>query len=295
MMPLSLFVDGIALWTPDWPNWTAAQDALLTQSTGIGDGLNPSRSLLHAPSPSLLTPAERRRAPATVALALEVATAAAAMSGLNAAELPTVFTSVHGDLTINDAMCRALIQGPLLVSPTKFINSVHNAPAGYWAIATGCRQTSTALSAFDHSFTAGLFEAALQAVADGQTVLLVGYDMAATGPLADVAASRGPLAVGLVLSPRARATSWCALSISLQSLSDATPTLCHTVASSGLASHGMKEVLPLMEALAACRGCTPNDGQMDTVVLPLSSSQSLHVQLRACAHPAHSLFTNQVS
>jgi Beta-ketoacyl synthase, N-terminal domain len=293
MMALSLFVDGIALWTPQWPNWAIAQDALLGESAYVGD-LNRTPSPFHAPSPSLLTPAERRRAPATVALALEVATAAAAMSGLNAAELNTVFTSVHGDLAINHAMCRALIDAPLLVSPTKFINSVHNAPAGYWAIATGCRQTSTALSAFDQSFAAGLFEAALQAVADDQTVLLVGYDMAATGPLADVAASRGPLAVGLVLSPRQAATSKCALTVSLRALSDAAATPCCSAASSSLAFYGMKEALALMEALAACTRPQPKDVAMDTLILPLSSSQALHVQLRACDHPAPFQFTNEV-
>jgi hypothetical protein len=267
MMALSLFVDGIALWTPQWPTWAAAQDALLGDSASV-EGWNPTPSPFHAPSPSLLTPAERRRAPATVALALEVATAAAAMSGVSATELNTVFTSVHGDLAINDAMCRALIDAPLLVSPTKFINSVHNAPAGYWAIATGCRQTSTALSAFEHSFTAGLFESALQAVADEQAVLLVGYDMAATGPLSDVAASRGPLAVGLVLSPRASAASKCALSISLQAVSEAAPTPCRSAASSRLTSHGMKEALPLMEALAARLGPKPNNVTVDTVIIP---------------------------
>jgi Beta-ketoacyl synthase, N-terminal domain len=293
MMRLSLFVDGIALWAPEWPNWSTAQEALLGKSAHV-DGLNLTPSPFHAPSPSLLTPAERRRAPATVALALEVATAAAAMSGLNAAELNTVFTSVHGDLAINHAMCRALIEAPLLVSPTKFINSVHNAPAGYWAIATGCRQTSTALSAFDQSFTAGLFEAALQAVADDQTVLLVGYDMAASGPLADVAQSRGPLAVGLVLSPRERATSKCVLTVNLRTLSDAAPTPCRSAASSSLASYGMKEALPLMEALAACIRSQPNAVTMDTLVMPLSSSQALHVQLRACDRPVPPLLSNEV-
>jgi hypothetical protein len=293
MMALSLFVDGIALWTPQWPNWASAQDALLGESASVVD-LNLTPSPFHAPTPSLLTPAERRRAPATVALALEVATAAAAMSGRNAAELTTVFTSVHGDLAINDAMCRALIEAPRLVSPTKFINSVHNAPAGYWAIATGCQQASTALSACDHSFTAGLLEAALQAVADEQAVLLVGYDMAATGPLADVAQSRGPLAVALVLSPHASAASRCALSISLQASPDAAPTPCRSAASASVASHGMKEALPLMEAFAACLGPKPNSSKVDAVVVPLSSFQTLRVQLQACAHPTPFVKTNEV-
>lgn len=280
MKPLSVFVDGIALWAPGWPDWSLAEVGLRGESL-VGPSTN--KTPPHAPSPSLLTPAERRRAPATVALALEVASAAVAMSGLNAADLPTVFTSTHGDLAINDAMCRALVDAPLLVSPTKFINSVHNAPSGYWAIATGCRHTSTALSAFEHSFAAGLLESALQVVADDQAVLLVGYDMAATGPLASVAASRGPMAVALVLSPQARATSLCALSITLQAASNASATTWHSKVAANLANHGMREALPLLEALARCAKAAHHESLVDTVVMPLSSSQALHVSVPACA------------
>ena len=46
------------------------------------------------------------------------------------------------------------------LSPTRFHNSVHNAPAGYWGIATGAMAAVDGLCAFDASFAAGLLEAA---------------------------------------------------------------------------------------------------------------------------------------
>ena len=46
-----------------------------------------------------------------------------------------------------------------LISPTRFHNSVHNAAAGYWGIATGATPAANALCADDASFGAGLLEA----------------------------------------------------------------------------------------------------------------------------------------
>src|SRR5436190_16860170 len=100
-------------------------------------------------------------------------------------------------------MCSTLATAPTLISPTKFHNSVHNAAAGYWTIATGCREASTALTAFDASFGAGLLEAAIQCSADARPVLLVAFDVESTGALASVTASAGMLACALVLAPRA--------------------------------------------------------------------------------------------
>ncbi|MEJ0008028.1 MAG: beta-ketoacyl synthase chain length factor [Steroidobacteraceae bacterium] len=87
------------------------------------------------PQPSLLPPNERRRAPDTVAVALEVAQAACLNAGRDPAQLPTVFASTYGDLAITDYMCSTLARAPLTLSPTRFHNSVHNAASGYWSIA----------------------------------------------------------------------------------------------------------------------------------------------------------------
>jgi hypothetical protein len=154
----------------------------------------------HRPQPMLLPPNERRRAPDTVALALQVAQAACANAGRDPALLPTVFASTYGDMAITDYMCGTLAKAPTLLSPIRFHNSVHNAAAGYWSIATGCRQPYCALGAGQYTFAAGLFAAALQVCADDTDVLFVAYDIDARGPLAQVTHSRGMLGVALVLA-----------------------------------------------------------------------------------------------
>src|SRR5580704_15415156 len=129
------------------------------------------------PQPSILPPNERRRAPDTVAVALEVAHAACVQAGRDPAQLPTIFASTYGDLAITDYMSGTLAKAPATLSPTRFHNSVHNAAAGYWSIATGCRQPYCALGAGAYTFAAGLFAAALQVHADQTDVLLVAYDI----------------------------------------------------------------------------------------------------------------------
>jgi hypothetical protein len=192
--PPTLYIEGPAFWTPTLPGWDAARAAF----RGEGALSDPPAK---RPAPQVLAPAERRRAPDTVALALEVAAAAMSASGRNAADVPCVFTSAHGDLSINDYMCGTLATDPKVLSPTKFHNSVHNAAVGYWTIGTGCMAASNAISAYEHSFAAGLLEAAVQCAADQEAVLLVGYDTPTVGALTSVTDSRGLLAVALVLAP----------------------------------------------------------------------------------------------
>ena len=152
------------------------------------------------PQPAILPPNERRRAPDTVAVALAVAQAACANAGRDPAQLPTVFASTYGDLAITDYMCSTLAKAPTTLSPTRFHNSVHNAAAGYWSIATGCHQPYCALGAGRYTFANGLFAAALQVCADQTDVLYVAYDIDAHGAQARIAQSHGLLGVALVLT-----------------------------------------------------------------------------------------------
>ncbi|HZV91608.1 MAG TPA: beta-ketoacyl synthase chain length factor, partial [Caldimonas sp.] len=139
MTAIRLHIDGIGFWAPTLPGWTEARAALRGEA-GLLEP--PSRR----PAPEILAPAERRRAPDSVALALEVAAAATHDAGCDGACLPSVFTSAHGDLAVNDYMCTTLASQPTALSPTRFHNSVHNASAGYWTIGTGCMAASTALT-----------------------------------------------------------------------------------------------------------------------------------------------------
>jgi hypothetical protein len=192
MTTLTAHIESIGFWTNGLPSWDAARDFVATGTLPEGA---PGK-----PSPQLLPPNERRRAPESVAVALEVALSACQAAGRDPASLPSVFTSTHGDLSITDYVCTTLAAEPLAMSPTKFHNSVHNAAAGYWTIGAGCFEAATAISAYDGSFGEGLVEALAQLAAGAEAVLLVGYDTGATGPLRSVHDCTGLLGGALLLS-----------------------------------------------------------------------------------------------
>jgi hypothetical protein len=258
-----LYIEGPAFWSPNLPGWDVASAAF----RGEGAPVDP-----HAkrPAPQVLAPAERRRAPDTVALALEVAAAAVAAAGRNAVDLPCVFVSAHGDLGINDYMCNVLATDPSVLSPTKFHNSVHNAAVGYWTIGTGCMQASNSVSAYESSFAAGLLEAASQCAADQAPVLLVGYDSSAVGPLSSITTSRGLLAAGLVISPERTERTVAAFDWSLDSGPTASAALQSEV-SRTLVQNAMADALPLFEQLAL--------GGTATLAMPLSPHLALQLRL----------------
>jgi len=266
----AFFVDGIAFWAPTLPGWEHARAAFRGEAA-------PLEVAAQRPAPELLAAAERRRAPDTVALALEVAAAAVRESGCAADALPSIFTSAHGDLAVNDYMCSTLASQPTLISPTRFHNSVHNAAAGYWTIATGCREASTAVSAFDASFGAGLLEAASQCSADARPVLLVAFDVEATGALASVTQSTGLLACALVVAPEASRRSIAAFDWTLADDPVGAPA-ARSAAAQSLAGNAMSGALPLLEAIATM----PSSGDdSDVLALPLAPSLALRLVPRA--------------
>ncbi|MGY0799857.1 beta-ketoacyl synthase chain length factor [Lysobacter sp. A286] len=236
--PLTATIEGIGFWADGLPSWDAA-------CAFVVDGTRPATAPKR-PSPQLLAPNERRRAPGTVAVALEVALAACEAAGRDPAELPSVFASTHGELAITDYMCATLASQPETISPTRFHNSVHNAAAGYWTIGTGAMHPTTAISAFDATFAQGLLEALVQLATGEEAVLLVGYDSATTGPLAEVSRSEGMLGGALVLS---RDPQPGAPRIQVTFIDGDAP-----VATGALARHSdanaMAPALPLFDALA---------------------------------------------
>jgi hypothetical protein len=189
----SFSIDGIALWGSRLPGWDAAR-AILRGESAAPEKPSPR------PAPALLAPTERRRAPDTVAVALEVAARACEHAAVDPKNLPSVFASTHGDLAISDSMCETLAKTPTLTSPTKFHNSVHNAAAGYWTIGTKCLEPYTAVSAYQHTFGQGLLEAVSQCATEDAPALFVAYDIESRGPLGTMATSRGLLGGALVLA-----------------------------------------------------------------------------------------------
>jgi hypothetical protein len=192
MSALNLRVEGIGVWSPQLADFSAWRDLLA--------GEVPATT--HARPPALvLSPHERRRAPHSVLVAIEVASQAVAMSGRAASSLACIFASAYGDQATTDYLCRVLARVPIELSPTRFHHSVHNVAAGYWTIATHCRAPSSATCAGDASFGAALLETVVLACADNRPVLLVCSDDVGTGPLGELTGCTQAFGSAWVLSP----------------------------------------------------------------------------------------------
>jgi hypothetical protein len=194
MTRLSAFVDGIGVLGPGLADWPRARAVLRGESAWRHEPVSFA-------VPTTLPPAERRRVGNAVKVALEVGYAAAAAADRNPQTLATVFTSSGADGANCHELCQMLAGSDRQISPTRFHNSVHNAPAGYWSIATGAMAPSTSLCAYDGSFAAGLLEAACQVGTSGAAVLLVAYDTVYPEPLRSSRPIPDAFGVALLLAP----------------------------------------------------------------------------------------------
>jgi hypothetical protein len=196
---MQIFLEAIGICGPGLDGWTNSA-AVLAGTTRYEPA--PPRIV----APDLLPSAERRRAVPSVRLALQIGKEALDAGTADVQALPTVFTSSGGDGSTMHAILDTLALPAREMSPTQFHNSVHNAPAGYWSIATGSHAPTTSLAAHDGSFAAGLLEAASQLVASNAPVLLVAYDGAYPGPLHKVRPIAATFGVALLLTPQKRGT-----------------------------------------------------------------------------------------
>ena len=262
-----MYVDGIGFWAAGLPNFAALRgcfrgDPVLTDA--------PVK-----PAPSMLAAAEKRRAPDSVLLALEVATQACSAAARDPRELPSVFTCTYGDLAITDHMCSTLASAPTQLSPTKFHNSVHNAAAGYWGIASGSTTPTTALSAGPHSFGAGLLEATMQLQADDDSVLLVAYDIASPPVLNQVASSTALFGAALVLSNRRSAHSVATIDMFIEHGSAPSAAIFSSPLLQQLyTANPMASCLPLLVALAGA--------PQPAVILSAGAELLLRMEISEC-------------
>jgi hypothetical protein len=190
------FVEGIGLVGPGLNGWQASRAMLAG-----GQAYRPASTSVSACT--LLPAAERRRAGVPVKLALAAGLEAIVAARLDAADVATVFASSSGDCDNVHAMCESLATRERQVSPTRFHNSVHNAAAGYWSIATQCRAPSTSVCCHDSSFAAGLLDAASQVAVDGNPVVLIVYDHPYPAPLGTARPIGATFGAALVLAPHA--------------------------------------------------------------------------------------------
>ncbi len=234
-------VAGISFWATRFPGWEIAR-AVIRGEAAAPEGNSPR------PAPTMLAPTERRRAPDSVALALEVAAKACEGSEIATDTLPSVFASTHGDLAISDYMCSTLATTPTMVSPIKFHNSVHNAAAGYWTIGTHCLAPYTAISAHHYTFGMGLLETLVQVVDTQAPVLYVAFDVEGKGPLRAISQSEGLVGVGLVVEPARENARGMRLTAHVGA--ESAVTLATSQAAELVAKNSMAPCFPLLEALA---------------------------------------------
>ncbi|MDO9467201.1 MAG: beta-ketoacyl synthase chain length factor [Thiobacillus sp.] len=205
---LTAYLDGIGLVGPGLDNWLTAQPIL------AGAVPYESRPIAVA-APQSLPPAERRRTGLAIKVALAVAQEACAAAQLDARQLAAVFSSSGADNDNCDAICKTLASDDRSISPTRFHNSVHNAPAGYWGIASGAMTPATVLCAHDGSFGAGLLEAMTQVAIDRCGTLLIAYDMPYPEPLHAKRPLPAAFGIALALMPERSTQSLARIELSL--------------------------------------------------------------------------------
>jgi hypothetical protein len=193
-MSLAGRVLGVGLVGPGLAGWRESRAALAGEAPY-------AQAATSIPAPEALPATERRRAGKSVRLALTAGLAACSDAGREARDLAAVFTSSTGDGENQHAICETLASSDRDISPTRFHNSVHNAPAGYWGIATGAMAPADSLAAFDGSFAAGLVEALGRLATDpAREILLVAYDAPYPEPLKATRAIHDAFGLGLVLA-----------------------------------------------------------------------------------------------
>jgi Beta-ketoacyl synthase, N-terminal domain len=274
---LSAWIEGIGLRGPGLAGWSSSIDVLAGRTPYVDQP-----TVLTAPA--ALPPAERRRVGKGVKIALEVGFEAAAHAGRDAALLSSVFTSSSGDGDNCDAICRELTSDRL-ISPTRFHNSVHNAPSGYWGIASGSMEPSTSLCAYDDSFAAGLLDAMTQLIAGADAVLLVAYDAPYPEPLHSARPTPDSFGVALVLAREAGPRAIARIEIealpsssrrAASAMADAALEACRNAIPSARA-------LPLLAAIA--KQSFASTASFDDLVF--DDVNGMHLRVRIHPRPQH--------
>jgi beta-ketoacyl synthase-like protein len=200
------YVEGVGIAGPGLQGWRASRETLSSRQAYRAAPVSLAAS-------ELLPAAERRRAGVPVRLAIAAGHEALLSAARDAAATATVLTSSSGDCENLHHILETLATPERQISPTRFHNSVHNAAAGYWSIATQCRAPSTSLCCHDASFAAGLLEAASQAGFAHAAVALIAYDHPYPEPLNSVRPIHGEFGVALVLASNATDRAFAALEV----------------------------------------------------------------------------------
>lgn len=262
---MQVWIDGVGFIAPGMPDWPSAREVLAGRQPWVSEP-----SVL--PPPLLLPPAERRRASRVIRVALALGQEAVTHAGANAADLATVFAASGADGHNCHALCEQLASDDRQISPTRFHNSVHNAAAGYWGIATGAMAPCQVICAYDASFGAGLLDALGQVVVDRQTTLLIAYDseypqpLFAKRPVPDVAG------VGLVLAPQRTERSLAQITVA--------PDTANAEPLADAALENLRTAIPALRALPLLRKLALGEG--GAICLDYLPPMQLGVAIQPC-------------
>ena len=240
---MQVFVESVGLVGPGLASWTASRPIL----NGLAPFV-PGDVVLRAPES--LPPAERRRTGAPVQLAIGVGLDALARSQRSADSIATVFASSGADGEMIHQICEVLATPQRDVSPTRFHNSVHNAPAGYWGIALRSRAPSTSLCCFDWSFAAGLLEACVWCQTEGEPVLLISYDLPYSEPLHALRPIAGTFGAALLLAPQPTSAGFARLEVELAGEAGPATRMKDAALEELRSRNPTGRALPLLRALA---------------------------------------------
>ena len=261
---MDVYVQAVGVLGPGFEGWASTRSILRGEESYR---LRPTSR----PVPDLLPATERRRSSETARLAVAAAQEALSKADVPVDDLATVFASSDGDGGITQKICESLAGPARDVSPTMFHNSVYNAPAGYWSIATGSRAGSTSLCAYNWSFAAGLLEAAAQATVERRPVMLIALDVPFPPPLHAVRPVTHSFAVAVLLTVDAMETPLMRWEVTLESRRPATSRPAEIDGS--LDDNPAARCLPLLAALARAKS--------DVVCLDYLDSMSLVVSCKA--------------
>lgn len=192
---------GIGCCAPGLTNWS--------QAAAVLRGASPYAAANLEIGPGILTGELRRRSGEHIRLAVQVGAEAVAHAGSDASMLATVFASSESDGQVTHHICEAVASAQPQVSPTRFHNSVNNAPAGYWSMAVHAQAPSTSVAAFDASFAVGLLEAYTQVLTERVSVLFVAHDVPLPTPLHALRPLAAACGIALVLQPDCGANRFC--------------------------------------------------------------------------------------
>jgi len=260
-------VTGVSVWAPGLSGWAAARSIL----RGAEEYVVTDATL---PPPSLLSANERRRAGPATRLALFVAQQASEMAGVTPGSIPSVFATSNGDGAVVHTILEALAAHQP-VSPTQFHNSVHNAAAGYWSIATASQQPTTCIAGHDATAGAALLKAVAEVQAGDRPLLLCVYDVPLPPPLDVKHPTDAAFGVGLVLVPEQAFGGMARIAVRYAGSKCAVDELPRSAALHGLArGNPAARLLRLLETLA--RGVPDTlsmsllDGRVEVRVEPCS-------------------------